>query len=58
VYANPACFLLRHAIELALKIALPGSGHHLRGRLDAISREHGDPPPELVELNRPGFVRG
>lgn len=35
--ANPICFLLRHAIELALKIVQPGQGHLLAERLDLVA---------------------
>jgi hypothetical protein len=53
---NPICFLLRHAIEMALKIVEPGRGHVLTERLtDVLGRAaaHGmEAPDSFVEMVR------
>lgn len=53
--ANPTCFLLRHAIELALKIALPQFEHELEKLLRDVEQLASDeglpgPPAEFAEL--------
>lgn len=51
---NPICFLIRHAVELALKVALPCRGHRLAELLDEVLRIGGSSglqdPVSFVEL--------
>ena len=49
---NPTCFLIRHAVELALKVAFPAQDHDLEKRLTSVlaaGRELALPDPSDFE---------